>query len=144
MEPGMRSVLVILALVSCGTADTSPDSGVQVLVDGGEIEDGCNVVAGTGCAVGQKCTVQWSEDGATMEMIVCGVSGEAEPGEPCGIDPDTRVDDCVPRHVCIALGSDDRRCLEYCLASQNTCAEGECRPDVDEEVLWGTLGVCVP
>jgi hypothetical protein len=134
---------LVALCVACTSGGDAPDGGA-ILPDSDIVEDRCSPVANTGCPQGHKCTVQWSEDGSTTDLLVCGVSGTVEAGQPCTIDADTGVDDCIPRYVCIALNSEERRCLQYCIVGSEICADGTCMPVGDEGVLREDEGVCVP
>jgi hypothetical protein len=144
VEPMIRLGVGLVALcVACTSGGDAPDGGV-ILPDSDIVEDSCYTVANTGCPQGHKCTVQWSEDGSTMELLVCGASGTVEAGQPCTIDAVTGVDDCIPRHVCIALDSEQRRCLRYCIEGSEICGDDTCMPLAAEGVLREAEGVCVP
>jgi hypothetical protein len=116
-----------------GTNDTGPD-------DSGTNEDAavgpCNLVAQTGCEVGERCT--WIEDIGNEGHAQCVIDGTVQPLAPCVPAGAGAPDDCVAGHVCLA-----GTCQEICTTVDGCGGDFACTPYLgfgDDE----TTGVCDP
>jgi hypothetical protein len=116
-----------------GTNDTGPD-------DSGTNEDAavgpCNLVAQTGCEVGERCT--WIEDIDNEGHAQCVIDGTVQPLAPCVPAGAGAPDDCVAGHVCLA-----GTCQEICTTVDGCGGDFACTPYLgfgDDE----TTGVCDP
>jgi hypothetical protein len=74
----------LMVLVGCSLDAGVPAAGSQPLVS-------CNLIAGTGCAQGEKCTYSMVDRNSD-----CFVAGTVPEDSACSFDEITGIDDCRP------------------------------------------------
>jgi hypothetical protein len=135
---------------------TLPDGGIIIIFDGGFNPDGgvglCNVLAQTGCNVGEKCT--WLVDQYTPQYIGhigCAPAGGAAVDAACqfGAAGVTGYDNCKPGAVCSNYQGGAGVCRAICDDQGGMPACNSTHGCVDENGLFGTggfaaAGVCDP